>query len=83
MSDLTPMPSPRRPAPRLLATALALVVMASDGVLSRSEGMLLMGAAVAYTLALVHLDGFLADAEPGVAGELNDVVAFERPERHH
>ena len=37
MSDLTPMPSPRRPAPRLLATALALA-LASPAAFAQTDG---------------------------------------------
>ena len=41
--------------PVMVATAVVLLLMAWDGVLSRTEGLLLMAAAVAYTVALVRL----------------------------
>jgi len=41
--------------PVMIATALALILMAWDGVLSRNEGLLLLFAAVIYTVALVRL----------------------------
>ena len=40
--------------PAMVASALALVLMSADGVLSRSEGAVLVLAAVAYTVALVR-----------------------------
>lgn len=47
--------SVRLDVPVMIAASLALVVLAWDGVLSRAEGMLMLGAAVAYTFALVRL----------------------------
>lgn len=41
--------------PVMIASALALIIMAADGILSRFEGALMMLSAVAYTLALVRL----------------------------
>ena len=41
--------------PVMIATALALILMAWDGLLSRQEGLALLFAAVIYTIALVHL----------------------------
>lgn len=41
--------------PVMIATSLALIAMAWDGVLSRTEGAILLGAAVAYFTALVRL----------------------------
>jgi len=41
--------------PVMIATALALIMMAWDGLLSREEGFALLFAAVIYTIALVHL----------------------------
>ena len=41
--------------PVMIASALALMVMAWDGVLSRTEGALLLLAAIVYTVALVRL----------------------------
>lgn len=41
--------------PVMIATALALILMAWDGLLSREEGLALLFAAVIYTIALVHL----------------------------
>ncbi len=41
--------------PIMIASALALIAMAADGILSRLEGGLLLLAALAYTLALVRL----------------------------
>lgn len=41
--------------PVMIASAIALIAMAADGVLSRTEGALLLLAACAYTAALVHL----------------------------
>jgi cation:H+ antiporter len=41
--------------PVMIATALALILMARDGLLSREEGFALLFAAVIYTIALVHL----------------------------
>lgn len=43
--------------PVMIVAAIALVGMAWDGVLSRFEGTLLLGAAVLYTIVLVHLTG--------------------------
>lgn len=40
--------------PMMVGCALALLTMAADGVLSRTEGLLLLLAAVGYTAALVH-----------------------------
>lgn len=40
--------------PVMAAAAIALIVMGRDGVLSRTEGLLLLAAAVAYTAALVR-----------------------------
>jgi cation:H+ antiporter len=45
----------RLDVPVMIASALALLVMAWDGSLSRAEGMLLLSAAVIYTVALVRL----------------------------
>ncbi len=47
--------SVRLDVPVMVAASLALVAMAWDGVLSRAEGMVMLGAAVAYTFALVRL----------------------------
>ncbi|HRO47002.1 calcium/sodium antiporter [Agriterribacter sp.] len=41
--------------PVMIASAVALIIMALDGVLSRLEGILLVLAAVVYTIALVRL----------------------------
>lgn len=41
--------------PVMIATALALILMAWDGLLSRQEGLALLFAAVIYTIALVQL----------------------------
>lgn len=41
--------------PVMIASALALIVMAADGILSRLEGTWMLLAALAYTLALVRL----------------------------
>ncbi|MCC6807067.1 MAG: calcium/sodium antiporter [Deltaproteobacteria bacterium] len=45
----------RLDVPVMIGTALVLLVMAADGVLSRLDGFLLLVAAVAYIVALVHL----------------------------
>jgi cation:H+ antiporter len=47
--------SVRLDVPVMIATAVALFVMALDGVLSRAEGLGLLLAAVVYTVALVQL----------------------------
>ncbi len=56
---LRPLPlnllSVRLDVPVMIATALALLFMARDGVLSRQEGTTLLFAAVIYTIAVVHL----------------------------
>lgn len=41
--------------PVMIATALVLIAMAWDGVLSRAEGLALIAAAVIYTIALIRL----------------------------
>lgn len=41
--------------PVMIATALAMILMAWDGLLSRQEGLALLFAAAIYTIALVHL----------------------------
>lgn len=45
----------RLDVPVMIASAIALFVMALDGVLSRNEGLLLVAAALAYTGALIRL----------------------------
>lgn len=45
----------RLDVPAMIATALFLIVMAWDGVLTRTEGLVLMAGAVAYTVAVVRL----------------------------
>lgn len=45
----------RLDVPAMIATALALLFMASDGALSAAEGLLLLATAVAYTVALVRV----------------------------
>ncbi|MDO8276587.1 MAG: calcium/sodium antiporter [Burkholderiaceae bacterium] len=56
---LRPLPlhrlSIRLDAPAMIATALALLIMAWDGMLSRGEGIFLLAAAVGYTIAVVHM----------------------------
>lgn len=47
----------RLDVPAMIATALVLIAMAWDGVLTRGEGLLLMAGAVAYTVAVVRLSG--------------------------
>lgn len=47
--------SVRLDVPVMIATAVALLVMAMDGVLTRAEGLGLLLAAVVYTVALVQL----------------------------
>lgn len=47
----------RLDVPVMIASALTLVAMAADGVLSRFEGTVLVLAALAYTAALVRLSG--------------------------
>lgn len=49
------MTSIRLNAPMMAAAALALIVMAWDGVLGRAEGFVLLAGAVAYTVALIRL----------------------------
>lgn len=46
----------RLDVPVMIASAIVLFVMASDGVIGRLEGSLLVAAAVAYTVALIRLD---------------------------
>lgn len=41
--------------PVMIATALVLIAMAWDGVLNRAEGMILISAAIMYTIALIQL----------------------------
>ncbi len=45
----------RLDVPVMIAAAIALFVMALDGVLSRTEGLILVGAALVYTVALIRL----------------------------
>lgn len=45
----------RLDVPVMIASAVALFVMAFDGVLSRREGLILVAAALAYTVALIKL----------------------------
>lgn len=45
----------RLDVPVMIATALVLIVMASNGVMSRFEGFILVAGAVVYTIALVRL----------------------------
>lgn len=56
---LRPLPlhlqSIRLDVPVMIVTALVLLVMAWDGLLTRTEGLLLVAAAVGYTIALVRL----------------------------
>ncbi len=47
--------SVRFDVPVMIATALALIAMAWDGVLTRTEGTLLVGASIAYFVTLVRL----------------------------
>lgn len=49
--------SVRLDVPVMIASALMLVAMAWDGVLSRAEGLVMLGAAVVYTFALVRMSG--------------------------
>jgi cation:H+ antiporter len=45
----------RLDVPVMIASAIALFVMAFDGVLSRTEGLILLAAALVYTIALIRL----------------------------
>jgi cation:H+ antiporter len=45
----------RLDVPVMIATALGLIALASDGHFSRGDGLLLVGAGVAYTIALVRV----------------------------
>ena len=43
-------------APAMVASALVLVLMAADGMLTRPEGVMLLGGAVLYTVAVVRMN---------------------------
>lgn len=47
----------RLDVPVMMGAALALIVLAWDGSLSRNEGLLLLGAAIVYTVAVVRITG--------------------------
>lgn len=62
--------------PVMIATALVLIVMAWDGVLSRAEGLGLLLAAVVYTVALVHLS---RQENAGTRREFLDALNAQTP----
>lgn len=68
--------SVRLDVPVMIATAVALLVMALDGVLTRAEGLGLLLAAVVYTVALVQL-GRQEDAATRLA--FRDALAAQAP----
>lgn len=68
--------SVRLDVPVMIATAVALFVMALDGVLTRAEGLGLLLAAVVYTVALVQLSR-QEDATTQLA--FRDVLAAQAP----
>lgn len=72
--------SVRLDVPVMIATAVALFVMALDGVLTRAEGMGLLLAAVIYTVALVQLS---RQEDTTTRMAFRDVLAAQAPPVEH
>ena len=70
--------SVRLDVPVMIATAVALLVMAMDGVLTRAEGLGLLLAAVVYTVALVQLS---RQEAPDTRLAFRDALAAQAPPR--
>lgn len=70
--------SVRLDVPVMIATAVALLVMAMDGVLTRAEGLGLLLAAVVYTVALVQLS---QQEAPDTRLAFRDALAAQAPPR--
>ena len=68
----------RLDVPVMIATAVALLVMAMDGVLTRAEGLGLLLAAVVYTVALVQLS---RQEAPDTRLAFRDALAAQAPPR--
>ncbi len=70
--------SVRLDVPVMIATAVAVLVMAMDGVLTRAEGLGLLLAAVVYTVALVQLS---RQEAPDTRLAFRDALAAQAPPR--